>query len=242
MLFISTLRYIDGQSEDEGYGSLGRSTGSKINLQVKSTNREDNSTSGSSESRNLDNRKLENIINFLVDDEDGISLEDQRIFVNRNMQNLDLDSLNNENRASSTDVSCDNLETLQRKDCVSVSTVSKNYEQKEAKVNAYFSTDSTQTVNNKLSADSLVNEQNPAKFGNSQGNVMNSDTCIVTNENVRLTKGMSLSAPEFGTYFQSPGAKTTCEKAEEHDLVSLYCLTGVGFDMLLNSLDNFGSI
>ena len=198
---------------------MGRSTGSKINLQVQS--REGNSTSGSSESRNLDNHVIENIISFLVDDEDGISLEDQRIFVNRNMQNLDLDSLNNENRASSTDVSCDNLETLQRKDRVSVSTASKNYKQKDSKVNAYFSTESTQTVNNKLSADSFVNERNPAKFGNSHGNVMNSDSCIVTNENVRLTKGMSLSAPEFGTYFQSPGAKTTCEKAEEHDMVSL---------------------
>ena len=220
MLFISTLRYIDGQSEDEGYGSLGRSTGSKINLQVKSTNREDNSTSGSSESRNLDNRKLENIINFLVDDEDGISLEDQRIFVNRNMQNLHLDTLNNENRANSTDVSCNDLEILQRKDHVSISTVSKNYKQKESKVNAYFSTESTQIVNNKLSTNSFVNERNPEKFGNSQGDLMNSDSCIVTNENVRLTKGMSLSAPEFGTYFQSPGAKTTCEKAEEHDLVS----------------------
>ena len=220
ILFISTLRYIDGQSEDEGYGSLGRSTGSKINLQVQSTNREGNSTSGSSESRNLDNHGIENIISFLVDDEDGISLEDQRIFVNRNMQNLHLDTVNNDKRANSTDVSCDNLETLQRKDRVSVSTVSKNYTQKESKVNSYFSTESTQTVNKKLSADSFVNERNPAKFGNSHGNVMNSDSCIVTNENVRLTKGMSLSAPEFGTYFQSPGAKTICEKAEEHDLVS----------------------
>ena len=197
---------------------MGRSTGSKINLQVQS--REGNSTSGSSESRNLDNHGIENIISFLVDDEDGISLEDQRIFVNRNMQNLHLDTVNNDKRANSTDVSCDNLETLQRKDRVSVSTVSKNYQQKDSKVNAYFSTESTQTVNNKLSADSFVNERNPAKFGNSHGNVMNSDSCIVTNENVRLTKGMSLSAPEFGTYFQSPGAKTTCEKAEEHDLVS----------------------
>ena len=64
ILFISTLRFIDGQSEDEGYGSLGRSTGSKINLQVQS--REGNSTSGSSESRNLDNHGIENIISFLL--------------------------------------------------------------------------------------------------------------------------------------------------------------------------------
>ena len=237
MLLISTFRYIDGQSEDEGYGSLGRSTGSKINLQVQSTNEDDNSTSGSSGSRNLDNHNMENFISFLVDDEDGISLEDQRIFVHRNMQNLNSNTLNNENRANSTHVSCDNLETLQRQDRVSVSTVSKNYKQKESEANAYFSTDSTPTVNNKLSADSLVNEQNPAKFENSKGNVMNSDSCIVTNENVKLTKGMSLSAPEFGTYFQSLGAKTTgCEKAEEHDLVSLYCLTGVRFSMLLHDI------